>query len=825
MTLNNNQNVNNNEDYLIINKDNFASVLNNSSGNVKKAVDDLAVQCLNEGKVATEMVVKHQQENQTIEEVRKNIEVHAVVIDSAKLLFGTFYNNSIISNEQFSQNNIALGNRIKEYFTEGTEKYQKYFAQAEQYLNLTKQEKDRIMGTGKYEGMKFGDYSIGQGSINELKLDSQILNKVRNCHNKDNNGQYIFREFLILDGNKDVLNTNNLTYSDIGIIKNFAGQVGNNAEVINSLCDLQIFYDSQINNKYDSFVKLLARASGLKAMGEGLNEYTSQLTKPINFAKKTYKVSTMTLKGAWAGATTIYNSKATLTLFNEKRNLEKLSKKLENPMLTKAQREELLNKIKDKTINIKNVKNKLDVRKDLQRKIGSPIKSYKQAKKAQFKKSISDKLAKIKNTKLYNKIINSKSFKELNILSEKMKKPFKRLGKLFGGARDLIGNAVFQNPLSKILRMIFKTAMNVVKISALVLIIPLVFTILIGLVGEASNSSGSVVVMPLANKSDFKNYQINYDKYDEEFMSSLENFVQNKSINTNVKGEHVYYGINGMNNEDGMKNNDYQNGIYYKYLIDKEHEGRSSNIEDLISMMAIIMSQQQATYKEEASKVLKWLYNLSHSYTYQESSLYACDSACHNIHYECNDHYHNYTDTDIRYNPFHAVNKSGGDYEIRMAENFCEVCSQTYDSNDSYYGVRTNSSCRVFGNSNATKEDYYGCVSHSQCFHGAGGNMGSNNVGCSNNYPYYSCPGHEVSDGDGDSHTEYCDGPLGCDGYYVCEGHPHYSCDGHDYKCCLGHMDIQMNIKIKFYDELKDLVNKYDFGINDYIAKMLNNGG
>ena len=38
----------------------------------------------------------------------------------------------------------------------------------------------------------------------------------------------------------------------------------------------------------------------------------------------------------------------------------------------------------------------------------------------------------------------------------------------------------------------------------------------------------------------------------------------------------------------------------------------------------------------------------------------------------------------------------------------------------------------------------------------------------------------------------------------------------------MGHIDIQMDIKIKFFEELKDTVNKYDFGINDYIAKTLN---
>lgn len=829
MTAERNQNLNNN-DSITINKDNFATILNESNGNVKNVVNDLAIQCLNEEKVATEMMIKQQQDNTTMEEIKKNVEVSSVSVNTAISVFGYFYNNSIISNEKFSKNNIELGNKIKDMFINGNKQGTTFSINIkliENELNLTKLEKDRIFGTGKYEGMKFGDYTIGQGSIKELKLDNQILNKIMNCHLKNENNEYIFRDFLILDGNGTILNTNNISNFDIGIIKNFAGQCDNNPEIINSICDFKLFSDKQINtHRFNSYVAFLSRVSGFKAMDENFKEYTDQIVKPYNNFKKVRKATTFTLKTGWKVGTTVYNTPANISLLKNKSELHSLSKKMQNPVLSDSQKKEIANKIKEKTTKITEVKNKLDKRKALQQKIGSPIKSYKQYKKRNRAEKRAKFIAKIKNSKLYNKlhtkITNSKFFNSSKKLAHNMAKPFRITGRFLGGARDLAGNIIFQNPISKLLRVMFTTVIRVVKISAIIIMIPLLIFLIFGMMGESGQQTHIVAIMPLATMDDFIEYQTNYDKFDEEFMSSLESFVQNKSINTNVKGEHIYYGINGMNNEENMKNNDYQNGIYYKYLIDNEHEGRTSNIEDLISLMAIMMSQQQSEYKEEAIKVLKWLYNLSHSYTYQESPLYACDSACHLVNYECNDHYHDYTDTDIKYNPFHAVNEHGGDYEIKIAENYCEVCSQTYDSNDDYYGVRNNTSCIVYGNSNATKENYYGCVSHSQCYHGNSGNMGSNNVGCSNNYPYYDCPGHEYSDGE-DTYIEYCDGELGCEGYYVCEGHPHYSCDGHQYKCCLGHMDIQMNIKIKFAEELKDLINKYDFGENDYIAKMLNN--
>ncbi len=39
----------------------------------------------------------------------------------------------------------------------------------------------------------------------------------------------------------------------------------------------------------------------------------------------------------------------------------------------------------------------------------------------------------------------------------------------------------------------------------------------------------------------------------------------------------------------------------------------------------------------------------------------------------------------------------------------------------------------------------------------------------------------------------------------------------------MGHTDIQMNIEIKFYDEMKDIINGYDFGENDVYYQELKN--
>ena len=416
-----------------------------------------------------------------------------------------------------------------------------------------------------------------------------------------------------------------------------------------------------------------------------------------------------------------------------------------------------------------------------------------------FKSKIAERL---KNTRIVKRISNSRLFKGLkgfrNGINSVVSIPFKIVGKVVA-------------PIVLIVKQIIVTT---VLIMLPVIILMILFMIIAGAIGGSLETTGAAGVIPLGNTYDYENWQHKYDTLDDNFLNSLEDYLANYATQRNLKGEKILYGINGQNNEEGMENEDFVNGMYYRYLTDEKNAGRSSNIEDLICMMAIIMSQSQSDYPDVAEKVLEWLYDISHKYTFVESPLYACDSGCHKIHYECNDHFHEYTDTDIRYSPFHAYRKTGGEYEIEVAENFCIVCEQRYKDE-----VR-NTNCVVENLSEPSEEDYWGCISHQDCYHGQDGNMGRsymNPYRCDNYEAIYICPGHETENG-----THYCSRPLGCEGYYLCKGHPHYSCDGHDYKCCMGHTDIQMNVEILFYDDLKDIINKYDFGANDYIAKKLN---
>lgn len=895
--------------YLYLNSDNFASVLN-SSNNAMQYVGELCNNVLNEGKVITEMTLKQQQDKTTIEEVRRNAEVVSIPLEIAKNLFGSFYDYSILENKKFKENSQHIAENVKSYFgiinevkikenIKNDDKANEYidnlksnYKQAENYnatclddkdkwqniLGLTKEKVDRIKGVGKYEGMEFCSYEIGQGSLKEVELDMQIIEKFMNCNIKNESGEYVFKDLLVLDGSGTVFLPKKLGFFEASIIKNFAGQTNSpNKPMIQYLMDMNDHKLRNRHNKHGAKLRFLSRVSGMKEMDEQLNQYTSQITKPIHLLKSAKKGSEFVVGGMFGFSTSLFNSKKKIQIISKSLELAKLKKKLDLITLSNDKIIEIIKKFKYKSISndklieltkkleLKSIstKEKDEIKKQIEKlineerakiikeitKVEGQLKELNELlnkrikKQVEFgqishkiynptettknatKKGLTKVVNKIKNSKDVKKIVNSKAGKVAKSLSEKMKTPFKLIKKFRDGVKTKIGGVLFENPLSKLLRKIFGAALNVVKIAVMPLIILIVIVFAIGLIGEGgANENGVITIMPLSNNQDFKDYQNLYNSYDDGFMKYLEKFVQNKAVNTNLKGEKIYYGVNGMNNEEGMKNNDYQNGLYYKYIVDDAHLGRSSNIEDLIAMMAIIMGQSQSAHKEISEQVLKWLYNLSHIYTYQESPLYACDSACHKIDYHCVDHFHLYEDTDIRYTPFHAVRKSGDDYEVLKAKDYCEVCGQFFDNSEEipkFKEIGHSTDCIVATKENPVPEDYWGCIPYGTCSHGTDGYIGRGRH-CSYCSSYNIIPDCKHVCGNA-CERNGCIHTCGDNCYYMeCRGHNHYTCNGHEYKCCMGHIDIQMDIKIKFFEELKDTINKYDFGKNDYIAKQLN---
>lgn len=746
------------EKILYLNSNNFATILNRAD-NLSELVNSMCCDCLNEGKVATEMIIREQHNKATLEEAKKNVEVASVALEVAKNKFGNFYNYSLISDEEFKYNSVRIGDNIKSYFDENGKNHHfitEYNAsclsdnqKVENVLNFTKTEMQRIKGEGKYEGSPLGDYEIGNGGLKEVELDAGILQKIRNCDIKGADDNYIFRDFLVLDGNGTALKCSNYGFIENGIIANFAGMVeGNSQTAIRNLIDFSEFQRKKIGKGNAAKLKLLSRVSGMKDLDEENRQYTDQITKPAHYAKSIHSgiekgVGTTTRFGA-----TIFNTKKGVAIFAKNLEIAKLEKLLKNKNLSDKAREELLRRL---------AKSKEDAEKVLSILKGRASKVGKAGKVAHYvwnpheavahgvKKGAMFGAKKIASTNTFKKAANSAVTRGARGVYDKMSKPFRVLSNSRKKFLEFTSNLVFNNRLSKILRNIFVWAVRIAKIAVVPLAIIIIIVFAVGLMGEAGTSSTrALVVMPLANEEDFVNYQNWYNSFDDAFLKSLEGYVQNKTIGTNLKGEHIFYGINGMNNEEGMKNNDYNNGLYYKYITDAIHEGRSSNIEDLIAMMAIIMSQQQSDYKEESKEVLRWLYNLSHTYTYQESPLFACDSACHKIEYHCYDHYHKYEDTDIRYNPLHAVKKSGNEYEIKKADKKCEVCSQFFDESKDipeYKGGGHSEDCVIVSSETKLPEEYYGCESVGECYHGKEGYIGRGRrcSYCSNYNEVYDC--------------------------------------------------------------------------------------
>lgn len=165
-------------------------------------------------------------------------------------------------------------------------------------------------------------------------------------------------------------------------------------------------------------------------------------------------------------------------------------------------------------------------------------------------------------------------------------------------------------------------------------------------------------------------------------------------------------------------------------------------------------------------------------------------------------------------------------YELAEPSGFCPVCS----------GGR-----QTFTN---TTKKIGGCITHVECHHGeikhipgedaddTGTNifwyMGRDRKSCDNATAVFACT-HEHSESCewSDSELEEAEAngvnvvgckhqtldckpaDIGCSGYYVCEtGHEHYACPGHIIVCCFGHTNLNLEIKIMYYEEMIDTLKE-----------------
>lgn len=294
-----------------------------------------------------------------------------------------------------------------------------------------------------------------------------------------------------------------------------------------------------------------------------------------------------------------------------------------------------------------------------------------------------------------------------------------------------------------------------------------------------TDMGSSVTTIILDTPENFQKYQAQYQTSEAAFMAQISGIINGYAKTLNKKGSQIHYGVNGAANAEGNTNDDYKNGVFLNF-----DDAKSNNLEDILSVMAVIMQQESSSHPEEAKLLIDALYRSSHTYQYQESPLYPCPSGCETTHYNCNLWKQNYGESDLRFAPWLYE-----DIIVPTSNQECVVCREA--------GV--------------PYEEYAGCTVTGTCYHGDDGDLGEFHDGCDNYEAVYSCPGHEEDAGTDENgntiyHTEHCDGPLGCEGYYECKGHSHYGCpDGHDVKTCYGHVDIQMDVNIMDFEQLFSL--------------------
>lgn len=124
---------------------------------------------------------------------------------------------------------------------------------------------------------------------------------------------------------------------------------------------------------------------------------------------------------------------------------------------------------------------------------------------------------------------------------------------------------------------------------------------------------------------------------------------------------------------------------------------------------------------------------------------------------------------------------------------------------------------------------FAGCINHVTCHHGDIGSVGGegeddesvtvywymdrNPMNCDNCEAVYECDFNydDATDEEVDEHrNEVCKpDEIGCKGYYVCDtGHEHYACPGHILVCCFGHTNLNLTIKIMYFEEMLDEFKK-----------------
>lgn len=178
---------------------------------------------------------------------------------------------------------------------------------------------------------------------------------------------------------------------------------------------------------------------------------------------------------------------------------------------------------------------------------------------------------------------------------------------------------------------------------------------------EISILDAGLDTVPIIKNDDLQELGKLYSTLNSKFEREIDALVKSKPTRNNKKnGSLTHYGVYGKENKDPFKNNDYTNGVTYKYeKATSSIPDKKNNFNDIIAVMSVLYDQKMDTIStSELKDVFSELFQMSHTFTYDTSELYPCKSGCDGVKkYKCTDVYNDYKSTDLKYDPF-TVKKS-----------------------------------------------------------------------------------------------------------------------------------------------------------------------
>ena len=282
--------------------------------------------------------------------------------------------------------------------------------------------------------------------------------------------------------------------------------------------------------------------------------------------------------------------------------------------------------------------------------------------------------SRISSTALYQKAANSAFgrgaktvFKRTSLAAKRVKAAGSKVVKVAVAPIRAINTAA--EVIKK--KILFPVAIAV----GVLILVELVIAFFAGAAGNAGGG-GAYMTVILDEDEHFADFQKKYDEQDSIFQAQVNNIINSDAQTRNLKGVRIGYGINTRAvdnlNPDLKLKAQYQNGLHLGYYYDGQPAaGISSNIEDILSAMAVIMTQTQSEHHTEAMEFIEAAYKSTHSYTTSETPLYQCPDGCEITYYKCYDWIKNYDGTDMMYHPwtYQEIVKPTSSQE-------CVVCKQ-----------------------------------------------------------------------------------------------------------------------------------------------------